>query len=93
MCHLGQRVGRGTPASRLTDDMDGGTLVVWKERGDTILMLDKPCHSASPSLARQEPATSVVLLRPMDLLWRAASPSAGAVCPLSHDTEDPIHFE
>ena len=77
------RTGRGSHAclvSLLTCSRDGRTLVEWKERRNTILILHESCQSAVQTRALHEPATSGLSLRPIHLMCRATGIAVRRAC-------------
>jgi len=74
-----------------------GELVYWlvvpccspsvrRRRADGICCRNPVANAHGGKSGRSRPATSVVLLHPIDLMCRATSPSARVVCQLPHDT-------
>src|SRR5262245_9645599 len=61
-------------------------------RGKSAPIQSLYCLNCATALLLQEPATSVVLLHPIDLMWRVTSPSARVVCQLPHDIGCPARW-
>ena len=70
----------------LTWGVEKRTLLLSEEPPDTIPISHKSCHSAPQMLACESQITSVVLLRPIDLMYRATCPAFSRTFVPSHDT-------